>query len=711
MLSRVLPQTSGRARSGQWLLLLLGGLAVFLLSHFATVETRNGDFTHTLLVSQAILEQGTVRLDAYKDRVDYARDLDYNYRVEKVNGHYYYRFPMGPSVLLLPVAWLANLWGYDMAVHDQEYELIKLLASISSAIIFMLVYKLCTYYLPPLPSLVISAVSVLGSAIISTLGTALWNMHFALLFVLLVLLLLVRLDTGRAKTVHPFLLGLLLFLAFWCRPTTAPLILLVLGYVWLRQRAEFLKLLFTTAGLLLVFVAWCWQTYGQPLPSYYMPGRLVATPDFWQAFYGNALSPARGLLIFSPFVVLVLGALAWFLPKRRDLFWLSLAWFVLHYISVSRKNEDWWGGHHYGSRLLVDALPALILITIFVWQEIAGRARPVTQTMLVGGYLALGLAGIWINTWQGLYNPSTYQWNKDPNIDRYPEYLFDWRYPQFLASEQSLQRRKVEHLEKRLNKYAIGETLRYDSSQALFWGWSEPDIGWRWTVAQPSQIVFRLGQGIVDPNGRYSLEILCGAAAPTEVEVRLNGVEIGRLSLAAFTGQMPPVQTLEVDGALLKDHDLNRLDFYRPGSTDVAFVSLKVAPSSPDKDKVYYYDGEFFESGFSEAEKGWRWTDGRRASLLYPLAAVDPAAGYTLELTSGALGAQAVELVVNGTKIGQLAFEQPEPTTLRLPVAGRLLKAGHNRIDLLIPNAAVPPGDSRQLGLAFVSLKLYRAGE
>lgn len=233
-------------------------------------------------------------------------------------------------------------------------------------------------------------------------------------------------------------------------------------------------------------------------------------------------------------------------------------------------------------------------------------------------------------------------------------------------------------------------------------------------MEQPAQVVFKLDPGAVSPGERYTVDILASAAAAMEVDIRLNGAEIGRLALAKFTGQTPPLQALEVDGALFKDGDLNRLDFSlasEPGRAEMALVSLKVAPSSADQNRVYYYDGELFESGFSQAEKGWRWTDGRQATLMYSLAAVDIAAGYTLELTAGALGTQVVELAVNGTKVGQLQFEQPEPATLRLPVEGRLLKTGANRIDFWLPNATVPPGDSRQLGLAFVSLKLVPAGK
>jgi hypothetical protein len=226
---------------------------------------------------------------------------------------------------------------------------------------------------------------------------------------------------------------------------------------------------------------------------------------------------------------------------------------------------------------------------------------------------------------------------------------------------------------------------------------------------------------VIDPNKAYKLEILCGAAAQKQVEVRLNEVEVGYLALEAFTGEMPQPQVLEVPGALFKENALNRIDFYLPDGpvpageaahlADIAFVSLKITPAATDRDQVHYFEGEFFESGFSHAEKGWRWTDGPAASLHYPLGAVEAEGDYTLEITSGALGEQPVELVLNGTKIGDLTFAESEPQTQSLRFSGKLLKAGDNRIDFLIPKAVIPEGDSRQLGLAFVALRLYRFDE
>ena len=68
-----------------------------------------------------------------------------------------------------------------------------------------------------------------------------------------------------------------------------------------------------------------------------------------------------------------------------------------------------------------------------------------------------------------------------PNIDSRPELLFDWRYPQFLASEGALESRRREHQLETAGVYSLGEELSYDSSSALFRSWYPPEAGWRWS--------------------------------------------------------------------------------------------------------------------------------------------------------------------------------------------------------------------------------------
>ena len=60
-------------------------------------------------------------------------------------------------------------------------------------------------------------------------------------------------------------------------------------------------------------------------------------------------------------------------------------------------------------------------------------------------FFCFSLISIFINTYQGLYNPATGKWNNSPNIDEYPDYLFDWKYPQFMATPKLLKERELYH--------------------------------------------------------------------------------------------------------------------------------------------------------------------------------------------------------------------------------------------------------------------------
>jgi hypothetical protein len=58
----------------------------------------------------------------------------------------------------------------------------------------------------------------------------------------------------------------------------------------------------------------------------------------------------------------------------------------------------------------------------------------------------LFVVSIWINAWQGCFNPYTDEWNADPNVKTFRQYPFDWRYPQFLHNARRHDERKRMHL-------------------------------------------------------------------------------------------------------------------------------------------------------------------------------------------------------------------------------------------------------------------------
>ena len=436
-----LSRDAQRSPNEWWLLLLvlLGPLSALLLTYRAPVVYTRSDPHLSLFAAQALVQEGTLRLDDYRQWID--GELD-DYAVRQHNGHLYYYFPPGPSLFSAPAVWLANQTGKDMTVTAHNQALQKVLASLSTGLVFFLVYRLGRTRLESGPALLIAVVTVCGSALISTLGTALWNINFAVLFTLLSLWLLM---TASGPWVGP-LLGLLLFGAFLSRPTSltfiGPALLLLL---W-RRRRTFASTVVVLGVLLFGFALLSWLTYGQPLPPYYATSRLDRSYEVGRTLYGHLLSPSRGLLVFSPFIIVVLLGMLRHVRalSRQPLFWLALSWLCLHLGLVSHIGH-WWGGHTFGPRLLTDLLPAVVVLTILLWEQGGLGGRSTDGRLALGAYLLLGLAAVLINSGQGLYNPSTQLWNDYPNVDVFPEYLYDWRYPQFLASPERLERRYREH--------------------------------------------------------------------------------------------------------------------------------------------------------------------------------------------------------------------------------------------------------------------------
>ena len=233
------------------------------------------------------------------------------------------------------------------------------------------------------------------------------------------------------------------------------------------------------------------------------------------------------------------------------------------------------------------------------------------QKAVVASYILLGLAAVFINSYQGLYNPSTQRWNGtglDPNV-AYSAYVLDWRYPQFTATYPAICARNRELLSHALERgafdlatYKPGDTITYASGidiipptpvmsteavsqvpdewlvphshqvllpaisfareNAIFVGWSEARNGTRWSECTEAGIVFELGEVDLEDQP-YLLEISAGSLGVQRASVYLNGVGIGNL---VFPGPVtaPSRRTIPFDGALLDPNGLNEIRFHLP---------------------------------------------------------------------------------------------------------------------------------------------------
>jgi hypothetical protein len=456
---------------------------MFYMTYTSPVSYVGGDAHLSLLVSQAILTHRTIRLDSY---IDVGNVTASDYQLAQYDGHYYYYGPLGTSLLSIPVVWLSNQVGLDMAVAGDDYRLQNFLAAILCSLVLVACYQICRCFLDWPASALITTVTAFGSAFSSTLGTALWSHNCAALTILIALFLLVRRLQDPTKRLNPFLFGFVLFFAYLCRPTSAIFVLSMLALILMLERRLFVRTVIALAIPAFFLMVYSWSVYGLLLPPYYLPERHGILPnqvleDQYSAIdpvsigvvlYGLLFSPSRGLFTFSPFFLLALAAIPWrqLRPPQTILLWSVLAWVTLQVLVLSR-HRIWWGGHSFGPRLFTDITPAFLIVSAIAWRAISTQWTAWKRRMVAAVYIATGIVGILIHSYTGLFNLSSTDWNgglMSPDVGYQLEYLFDWRFPQFWIERDSICTRNAEYAGRLLAEervtiapYRIGETIDF----------------------------------------------------------------------------------------------------------------------------------------------------------------------------------------------------------------------------------------------------------
>lgn len=138
---------------------------------------------------------------------------------------------------------------------------------------------------------------------------------------------------------------------------------------------------------------------------------------------GTLFSPSHGLLVYSPWV-LVVGAGLFRASVRRRLFeggslpgWLMAG--LAPSFALLATYSCWWGGHCFGARFWIDATPILALGLAAA----VGGGNAENRFRMANGLVA---AAVLVNAVGFLCYPST--WHSTPtNADRDHARLWDWR--------------------------------------------------------------------------------------------------------------------------------------------------------------------------------------------------------------------------------------------------------------------------------------------
>src|SRR5258707_8420957 len=197
---------------------LLAGSVIFILTCSVFILSHNhqvADSKYSMLVSESLLHHGTFTLDRYVFP-DYGKLNGAGwggiYHLEEVDGHVYYYFPPGSSILSLPWVAVLNAFGISAATADGTHNLHSetiiqaSLAAILMAAFSCLVFFTSRLLLPLIWSVLIAFGTAFGTQVLSTASRGLWSDTWGILLLGFVVYMMLAHECGRRR-VRPMLLA------------------------------------------------------------------------------------------------------------------------------------------------------------------------------------------------------------------------------------------------------------------------------------------------------------------------------------------------------------------------------------------------------------------------------------------------------------------------------------------------------------------------
>lgn len=413
------PRTKDRA------LACVIGIALALVYNANGREIPSFDSQPTKFAARELLLRGTLTLNpvvaaapALRERHSFVLDADGNYRSAYS--------PVG-SIAAAVIAWpFAAVGALDPASPDAPILISVLAASLLTAAAVAVSFLTARRYLDRGGAVMVAVGLGLGTGLWSTVSQTLWQHELVVLGLAIAVHVL---STTRLRLHHAVLAGVWLGVACGARLQILPAAgLLLLGIAvchgWRIAAAAVTPVVVALMALTVFNMRVHGHALGAvPLLEALHPQVHATVGSFrwsWDGPAGLLVSPNRGLLIFSPVVLVALLGLrhlnvaGWRQPVR----WCYLA--ALAQYGVYAGYSVWWGGHTYGPRYMLDVLPLLVI------PAAAGLAGVRPRSWIAAGS-AVALTWSILAAGIGAFVYPAEQWNSNPlDVDRHHERLWDW---------------------------------------------------------------------------------------------------------------------------------------------------------------------------------------------------------------------------------------------------------------------------------------------
>jgi hypothetical protein len=394
------------------------GLLAFA-GYWSTLEGPiSGDASSHVYLAYSFLTDGDAEIGECVTEPPLGRCLVWSF-----GRHQYAPYLPGNALLLTPLALGASAVGIrppsPLALGVLAKLQASLLVSASVAVLFIALRRVVERR----AALLLTLAYAFGTFAFAIASQILWE-HAATLLCLCLALAFVL---GPERTTHRA--GIPVGLAVLVRPQNVFFAAGVLAYLWLRRRRAvpgFLAWGAPSAVFLLVFDL---ITLGSPFATtrVWLPGTAPL-----EGVAGMFVSPSRGLLVYGPFLLVALAALAtaWREPAApasphgdRVVLLRIMSLVLVANVVLFALHEEWWGGWAFGNRYLGDLAPVYVVAIAHVWDRWVARPLARAAFAIAVGWAvllqALGAAYQYFY-WDGRH------WDATPDIGRTPERLWSW---------------------------------------------------------------------------------------------------------------------------------------------------------------------------------------------------------------------------------------------------------------------------------------------
>jgi hypothetical protein len=360
---------------------------VFLWANIEAYPSPNS--MSNILLAYRFVTEGTARISGFEEipLSNWERTNEYPE---------YNRFAPGTALVLTPAVAIAVAAGVEPRDIVVWSYLDKALATLCVVVAAVATFAATRRITGERAAFFATFAVVAGTSLATIASQRTWQHPVAVAAVAIAWLWIVRAPEDERWLARA---GLPLALAITVRYPLAVIWLACLAYIALTNRRVVLTYLLWSTGPLLFLAIYSTLAFGSPASNSYGPRlwqwtSLIGVP-------GNLVSPSRGLLVFSPFLLAALWAIgrgAW----RREPLWLfALASFV-GMLLAHGLYLGWWGGWSYGNRYFLEVMPILATGLAIAWLGATERWRYVIAASIIFA-VVIQVAGLlaYYHFWDG----------------------------------------------------------------------------------------------------------------------------------------------------------------------------------------------------------------------------------------------------------------------------------------------------------------------